>query len=109
MGAELHLLGVGKRDDVGPDACRRAIGKIARQLSKRARVATTLPQIVSGRAFDEAVQATVEGILLGAYRFDRYKSNSNGDTPKLREVAILGGARADARSARAAINRGQVI
>ena len=102
------LLGVGKRDDAGPDACRRAIGKVARQLSKRARIATTLPQI-AGRAFDEAVQATVEGVLLGAYRFDRYKSNSDGDKPKLREVAILGGSRADARSARAAVNRGQVI
>ena len=102
------LVGVGKRSEAGPDACRRAIGKVARQLSKRARIATTMPQI-AGRAFDEAVQATVEGVLLGSYRFDRYKSNSDGDTSKLREVAILGGARADARSARAAINRGQVI
>jgi leucyl aminopeptidase len=102
------VLGVGKRSEAGPDACRRAIGKVARQLSKRPRIATTLPQI-AGRSFDDAVQATVEGTLLGSYRFDRYKSNSDGDASKLREVTILGGARADARAARAAITRGQVI
>lgn len=104
--AAILLLGVGRRAEAGPDACRRAIGRVAAQLGKRARIATTLPQI-SGRAFDEAVQATVEGLLLGSYRFDRYKSN--GERRVLEEVVLLGGPRADARSAKAAITRGQVV
>lgn len=100
------LLGVGPRRDAGPDACRRAIGRAAPQLAKRRRVATTLPQI-AGRAFEDAVQATVEGLLLGSYRFDRYKSD--GERRALEEVEVLGGARADTRSAKAALTRGQVV
>jgi leucyl aminopeptidase len=102
------LAGVGKRSDASPDACRRAIGRVARQVSRRVRVATTMPQIAP-RAFDEAVQATAEGILLGSYRFDRYKSKSDGDKQALKEVILLGGAKADARAAKAALERGQVI
>ncbi len=101
------LLGVGKRSAANPDACRRAIGRVAAQLGRRRRVATTLPQI-AGRALEEAVQATVEGLLLGAYRFDRYKS-TNGDRPQWAEVVLLGKPGADARSARTAMHRGQVI
>jgi leucyl aminopeptidase len=100
------LLGVGRRADAGPDACRRAIGRVAPQLGKRARVATTLPQI-AGRAFDDAVQATAEGLLLGSYRFDRYKSN--GERRALEQVVVLGGQKADVRAAKAALQRGQVI
>ena len=100
------LVGVGRRAGAGPDACRRSIGRVAAALAKRTRIATTLPQIV-GRAFDDAVQATVEGLVLGSYRFDRYKSN--GERRALEEVVLLGGPRADARSAKAALHRGQVI
>jgi len=106
--AAILLLGVGSRDDASPDACRRAIGRVAAQLAKRKTVATTLPQI-AGRAFEDAVQATVEGLLLGAYRFDEYKTKTDGARSKLAQVTILGAARADARVAKAAIQRGQVI
>jgi leucyl aminopeptidase len=100
------LVGVGRRADASPDAARRAIGRVAPQLAKRARVATTMPQI-AGRTFEEAIQATVEGLILGAYRFDRYKSN--GERRALDQVVVVGGARADARTAKAAITRGQVV
>lgn len=105
--AAVLLLGVGKRGDADPDACRRAIGRVAAQLSRRARVATTLPQI-AGRSFEDAVQATVEGLLLGSYRFDRYKT-SDGDRPRLAEVVLIGKTGADARVARAAVQRAEVI
>ena len=102
------LLGLGKRSEANVDALRRAIAKAAPQLAKQQRVATTLPQ-VAGRAFEDAVQATVEGVLLGSYRFDRYKASSDGEASKLGTVTILGGARSDARAAKAAIERGRVI
>ncbi len=100
------LLGVGKRSAASPDACRRAIGRVAGQLAKRSRIATTLPQIAA-RAFDDAVQATVEGLVLGSYRFDRYKSN--GERSALEEVTVLGAPKAEARAARAALERGRVV
>lgn len=102
------LLGVGERGGAGSDACRRAIGRVAGQLAKRRRVATTLPQ-VAGRAFEDAVQATAEGFLLGSYRFDRYKSDSEDGKRIVEEVVVVGGARADARVARAALQRGQIL
>ena len=103
------LLGVGSRDEADPDACRRAIGRAASKLSKRRTVATTLPQIVRGRDAEDAIQATVEGLVLGSHRFDRYKSSSDGRGSALKEVEILGASKTDAKKARAAIDRGEVI
>lgn len=103
------LLGVGKREEAGPDACRRAIGRVARRLGRSQTLATTLPQIVSGREAAEAVQATVEGLLLGSYRFDRYKSNSDAEPSRLRTVTVVGSGRTDPKAAKEAIRRGEVI
>jgi leucyl aminopeptidase len=101
------LLGVGKREDADADACRRAIGRVAGQLAKRKSVATTLPQIVTGRGAADPFQATVEGLLLGSYRFERYKSKADGG--RLGKVTLVGVPKADAKAAREAIRRGVVI
>ena len=66
------VLGVGKRADVDADVVRRAIGRAASTVARYRRVATTLPRAVTG-SLDATVQAFVEGLLLGSYRFDRYK------------------------------------
>ncbi|HEX9121904.1 MAG TPA: leucyl aminopeptidase [Actinomycetota bacterium] len=105
------LVGVGRRQSVHADSLRRAIGKVAPQLSKRVSVATTLPQ-AAGRSAEDAVQATVEGVLLGSYRFTRYKSGTDGDAPEapaLRTVTLLGAARWDTRAMKAAVVRGEVV
>jgi leucyl aminopeptidase len=103
------LLGVGARDRANPDACRRAIGRVAPKLATRKSVATTLPQIAGAADAADAVQATVEGMLLGAYRFDRYKSKADGDVRRLGKVTILGTAKADAKAAKDAMKRGQIV
>ncbi len=109
------LVGVGKRRDVTTDSLRRALGRVAPQLAKRRTVATTFPQVV-GRSPEDAVQATVEGLLLGSYRFDRYKSGKNEDHPEkpaLRTVTILGSprwtGRAVVRSLEESIARGDIV
>jgi leucyl aminopeptidase len=89
------LVGVGKRREVTTDSIRRALGRVAPQLARRRTVATTFPQVV-GRSPEDAVQATVEGLLLGSYRFDRYKSGKDEDQPDkpaLRTVTVLGSPR----------------
>jgi leucyl aminopeptidase len=103
------LLGVGAKDKADPDACRRAAGRVAGQLAKRKSVATTLPQIVRGADTPAATQATVEGLLLGSHRFDRYKSKADGRAPQLGKVTLVGAGSADAKAAKSAIARGQVI
>ena len=105
------LLGVGPRDEAGPDALRRSIGKVAPQLRRRARVATTLPQ-AGGRGFEASIQATVEGLLLGAYRFTTYKSGTTKEgveKPVLRNVTLVGSSRWDARAAKEATTRADVV
>jgi leucyl aminopeptidase len=101
------LLGVGRRSEASPDSLRRAIGLAAPQLLKYTRVATTMARS-GGRNPEEAAQALVEGLLLGSYRFDRYKTKP-ADAQALETVVVLGSARWDARAVRAALNRGQVL
>ncbi len=105
------LVGLGERAKVIPDTLRRAIGRVARQLSKRASVATNLPQ-AAGRHPEDAVQATVEGLSLGSYRFDRYKSGKTGDPPEksaLKTVTVLGSARWNTRAAKEAVARAEIV
>jgi leucyl aminopeptidase len=54
------------------------------------------------------VQATADGVVLGAYRFDRYKTAKDG-TKQLTRVTVLGLARGDGNAAREAVRRGQVV
>jgi leucyl aminopeptidase len=105
------LVGVGDRAKSQPDALRRSIGRVAGQLRKFGSVATTMPQAAArGSSADDAIQATVEGLLLGAYRFDRYRTKADDDAPNdLRGVTILGGGRADAKAAKASIARAEII
>lgn len=106
--ASVLLLGVGKKAEVRTDELRRAAGKVARQLAKRGSVATTLAQ-AAGRQPAEAVQAVVEGHLLGAYRFERYKTSSEEGPDRLETYTVLGSPRWDTRSARAAVSRAEVV
>ena len=103
------IVGLGKKAEATPDRIRRVAGKVAPQASRFRRVASTLPQAV--RSWPEAVQAFVEGLLLGAYRFDRYKARpkDDGERPRWSTVVVLGKGKADARATRDAIRRGEIL
>jgi leucyl aminopeptidase len=103
------LVGVGPKDEATADTVRRAAGKIARRAERFPRVATTLPQ-AARRGWEAAVRSCAEGLLLGAYRFDRYKgSKRNDERPRLRRITVLGTRRWDAAKARAALRRAEVL
>ena len=101
------LVGVGDKAELTPTALRRVLGRVAGTLGRFGTAATTFPQAAAGRDLPGAVQATVEGLVLGAYRFDRYKATKAEKA--LTRVAVLGSARADAKAARDAVKRGQVV
>ncbi len=105
------LVGMGKRAKATADTVRRAIGRVAPQLVKQATVATTVAQ-AAGKP-EDAVQAAVEGVLLGSYRFDRYKSGKKEDAvpevPALEAFTVLGPSRWDAKKAKAAMARAEVV
>ena len=70
-GHRLIVVGLGDRDEFGPERARRAAATVHRragELSSR-----TLCWIVPPPARAEVVRGLVEGTLLHAYRFDRYR------------------------------------
>ncbi len=76
-------VGLGKnRDDFSADTVRRAAGVAARSLNGTEAVITTLSDI--------DLQAAIEGLILGAYRFSDFRSDKTA--PKdagLREITAL--------------------
>jgi leucyl aminopeptidase len=71
-GSTVVALGVGPRDRVDPDGLRRAGAALARQVGDATEIATTLPAAAGD---PEGVAAALEGIGLGAYRFDGTRRN----------------------------------
>jgi len=84
------VVGLGKAKDVDPNAIRRIGASIARALKKHAALAVPfledLPDNVDQGA---AAQALAEGITLGAYSFDRYKSDAKPSA--IKKVVLVGG------------------
>jgi leucyl aminopeptidase len=103
------LVGVGERKGFDANRLRVAMAKAAPTLARFGTVATTFPQAVTGRGADEAFQAVAEGLVLGGYRFDRYRTQEPDLPTPIRKVTVLGGARTDAKSARAALERGRIV
>jgi leucyl aminopeptidase len=101
------LVGVGEKAEFTSTVLRRVLGRVAGTLGRYGTAATTFPQASGGRDLPAAVQASVEGLVLGAYRFDRYKTAKAEKA--LTRVTVLGSARSDAKTARDAVKRGQVV
>jgi leucyl aminopeptidase len=103
------LVGVGSREDFTVDAARRALGRVAGSLRRFGTVATSFPAAFRGRLAEDAVGAAVDGLGLGSYRFTRYKTARDEAGGDLKKVIVLGSARWDDRSMRAAVKRAGVV
>ncbi|WP_099021938.1 leucyl aminopeptidase [Mycolicibacterium palauense] len=88
--ASVLAVGLGKpRQDWPAETIRRAAGAAARSLSGVETVVTTLSEL--------DLAATVEGLILGAYRFSDFRSAKTAPTDRgLRKITVLSTAR-DAR------------
>jgi leucyl aminopeptidase len=101
------LVGVGAREDFTVDAARRTLGRVAGTARRFGAVATTIPQVFRARHAAEAVSAAVEGLALGAYRFDRYLAQkAEGGLSK---VTVVGNPRWDGKAMKAALRRAAVV
>ena len=103
------LVGVGPKDAFDVTALRRSLGSIGATARRFGSVATTFPLAIGARHAIEAVQAAAEGLGLGAYRFGRYKTANDDDGGTLDAVTILGAPRWDAKAARDAVARADVL
>lgn len=101
------LVGVGNKGDLTVDGVRRAMGRAAGAARRFGTVATTLPMALGSRAARDAVAAAAEGLGLGAYRFDRYKSKKAPGA--LEHVTVVGSGRWDAKAMAAAVRRAGVL
>jgi leucyl aminopeptidase len=81
--ASVLTVGLGKpRDEWPADVIRRAAGVAARSLDKAESVVTTLSAL--------NLPATVEGLILGAYRFTEFRSDKTAPKePGLRKITVL--------------------
>ena len=81
--ASVLAVGLGKgRDDWPADAIRRAAGVAARSLNGTEAVITTLSDI--------DLEAAIEGLILGAYRFSDFRSDKTAPKDRgLREITAL--------------------
>jgi leucyl aminopeptidase len=101
------LVGVGKKEDFDVHAARRVLGRAADTARRFGTVATPFASCFGARDAERAVQATAEGLALGAYRFERYKTDKDGKG--LQKVVVLGSPRWDAKVMKAAVARGGIV
>src|SRR5690606_25685344 len=70
-GSDGPVLLVGLGEQVGPDELREACGSAARVVPLSTPIATRLHSI----DLEGGVEAVVQGLLLGSYRYDEYRSS----------------------------------
>ena len=102
------LVGVGDKDAFDLVAMRRALGKVGGTARRFGTAATTFALAFGAKQAADAVQAAAEGLALGAYRFDRYRTKGDRTGP-LTKVVVAGSSRWDAKAAKAALKRADVL
>ena len=86
------ILGLGHRDELSLERYRRHLGDalVGADRHGAARVAVTLPDAGGASARDAAL-ALCEGVQIGTYRFDKYRSEPRSGRRHLREVVVATG------------------
>jgi leucyl aminopeptidase len=84
------LFGLGKRPALNNDSLRQAGGRLAATAMALCveSVAFALPDKVDAA---EATIAAVEGVMLGAYRFDKYFTDPEAKAKPVKSLAVIGG------------------
>ncbi|MGZ8596814.1 MAG: leucyl aminopeptidase family protein, partial [Actinomycetota bacterium] len=101
------LVGVGPKDELTIEGMRRALGRATATARRFGSVATTFPQAFGVRRSADAVQAAAEGLGLGDYRFDRYRTTR--DDAGLTKVVVVGNPKWEARGLSAATKRAAIV
>jgi len=99
-GRSVLVVGLGRADRVSSETLRRAAGaavRAAKDVETAATDLATVPVTAPGEGIDPAI-AVAEGLLLGAYRFDAYRSKPH---PRRLSGVVLAGA--DDATARALV------
>jgi leucyl aminopeptidase len=101
------LVGVGPKADFDVTQMRRALAKATAGARRFPKIATTFAQAFGAKQAPDAVQAAVEAMALGSYRFDRYKTGKKD--PALGRATVVVSPRWDTKGVKRAVTRGSVI
>ena len=95
-GRPVAVVGMGAAGDVTPAVIRRSSAALARVVRRHRWLASSLLDAVADDGDLAAAQAHAEGIVLGAYGYDAYKSDPEPNS--LRKLSVIGTGR-DVRDA----------
>ncbi|UPK73432.1 leucyl aminopeptidase [Nocardioidaceae bacterium SCSIO 66511] len=99
--AMVIVVGVGDDEEPSTETLRRAAAVGIKAVANADSVSVAFPT-----PDDETVSGIAEGILLGSYRFDRYKSETDHDAPN--SVSVLSD-RSRTKTGKAAVERAETI
>jgi leucyl aminopeptidase len=107
----LLLIGLGAEASLSADVLREVAAGVVREARQRRAEHAALLAPATRRVKAAALaQALAEGAVLGAYRFDRYRTrNAKKDEGRVAKLALLFERTADARAARAGAATGTLL
>lgn len=77
---DIILLGLGKEDELNKEKIRRAFGKVVNEIKRLKSESVFLRfDLVESIGLENTLKAMVEGLALGSYSFNKYKSNKSED------------------------------
>jgi leucyl aminopeptidase len=100
------VVGLGARRSAEAETVRRAAAGAARRARDLGATAVAMYLPAAGVPARERAQATVEGVLLGTYRFDKYLKEKNGKV--LASLAVLEPERRQQTAAREGARLGEI-
>jgi len=106
---KLLVIGLGKKKDVSLELLRRAAGtaaKVGREMAPE----LVIPFLADkAKGLDEAVQAVTEGLLLGNYKFLKYKTQGVADIKLLKSFSYLIETKAQLKAVQKGLERGTIL
>lgn len=107
----LVFIGLGDAAKVNTETLRRAAGTSARDLQLKTKSIVLFVENLTGYSRDkaEAIQAVVEGLIMGSYKFDELKSKKNDKKSEATEYTLLSKNKNEESLAKKAAAKGQVI
>lgn len=106
------LVGLGTREKVTLERIRQAMGTAAKRArtAKAKGIVCVMPDVPKGIGpVDDLAQAMVEGVVLGEYRFNEYRTDRTDDTHSLQTCTLLTASHAHLNEAKDGAKRGQIL
>ncbi|MCE2453722.1 MAG: hypothetical protein J4F48_13105, partial [Nitrospinae bacterium] len=111
-GAPKFVILAGLGDEASPESVRCAsalAGKRARAESLKSVAVSASTTTGNGLEAREAAQAIVEGVGLGLYRMDKYKSADNDEKKEVSRVVLCGGRGRNLSAMRRGVRHGRAL